>query len=300
MTTVTIAVLATVAALLYGLRWRHLRALAQLAASRGRLGDDGILVGAEGFVLERQDAPALLLLHGAGDTPQTLRYLASHLHTRGYHVDVPLLPGHGRTPAAFARLNADDLTAAAKSHYVRLRNEREWVAVIGLSMGGALAIQIAADAPELPALGLIAPYLALPPLIERAAKLSRIWGPVLPLVRSGDGISVLDPDERDRSLAYGVFTPAALRALRETVRRAREALPRVTAPTLVVHSRGDNRITNKDAEAMFARLGAGPKSFEKRLEWIEGAAHIITVDYGREKVFEMLADWMDSHRTVSS
>ena len=53
---------------------------------------------------------------------------------------------------------------------------------------------------------------------------------------------MLDPVERDRNLAYGVFTAAGLRALRETMRRAVVALPRVTAPTLVIQSREDNRI----------------------------------------------------------
>ena len=32
---------------------------------------------------------------------------------------------------------------------------------------------------------------------------------------------------------------------------------------------------------------------EKRLEWITGAAHIITVDYGRERVIDLLASWME-------
>jgi carboxylesterase len=296
MTTVSLAVLAVVAATSYALRWRHIRALTALVEARGRRSPDGVIAGAEGFVLERAGAPALLLLHGAGDTPQTLRYLAAALHERGYHVEAPLLPGHGRSMREFAQLRADDLTDAAHREYRRMKDSHEWLGVIGLSMGGALAVQVAARAPELPALGLLVPYLAMPKNVERAATLSWIWGPLVPLVRSGDGLSVLDPDERNRSLAYGVFTPSALRALRETVRRAVDALPHVSAPTLVVHSRGDNRIGAADAEAAFARIGAN----EKRLQWIAGAAHVITVDYGREKVFEMVADWMDSHRSRGS
>ena len=31
---------------------------------------------------------------------------------------------------------------------------------------------------------------------------------------------------------------------------------------------------------------------EKKLEWIEGGGHIITVDYGRDKVFEEVANWI--------
>ena len=54
--------------------WRrqHIRALEALTLTNRRLGPDGIVVGGEGFVLERRGAPAVLLLHGAGDTPGAL------------------------------------------------------------------------------------------------------------------------------------------------------------------------------------------------------------------------------------
>jgi carboxylesterase len=237
----------------------------------------------------------VLLLHGAGDTPQTLRYLADALYEHGFHVAAPLLPGHGRSIEDFRRVRADELIGAARSSYLDLRQTHPWVGVIGLSMGGALAVQLAAEHPELPALGLVAPYLAMPARIERAARFARWWGPLAPVLRSADGLSVLDPIERERSLAYGVFTPAALVALQVTMRRALEALPRVVAPTLMIQSREDNRISVADGERAFALLGAR----EKRLQWITGAAHVITVDYGRDLVIASLTSWMESH-TVNS
>jgi len=73
------------------------------------------------------------------------------------------------------------------------------------------------------------------------------------------------------------------------VQRAVAALPSVTAPTLMIQSREDNRIDAEAAEQAFRQLGAR----EKRLEWITGAAHIVTVDYGRERVIDLLASWME-------
>jgi len=95
-------------------RAKYMRDLTRLTLSRRVLGADGIVVGGEGFVLERAEAPAVLLLHGGGDTPQTLRYLATALHARGFHVDAPLLPGHGRTVRDFARVTANQLIDATK------------------------------------------------------------------------------------------------------------------------------------------------------------------------------------------
>ena len=272
-------------------RARHLRAMDALTMRRRRIGPDGVVIGGEGFVLRRDNAPAILLLHGAGDTPQTMRYLADALYARGFHVVAPLLPGHGRSIRDFESITADALTDAALAVHKTLAATHDWVGVIGLSMGGALAVQVAAANTELPALGLIAPYLAMPPRVERAAELSPLWGRIVPVLRASEGASVLDPVEAERNLAYGVFTPGALRALRDTMRRAVEKLPLVVAPTLMIQSRQDNRISVADATRAFDAIGAR----EKRLEWITGAAHIITVDYGRDTVIAQLAAFMEAH-----
>jgi carboxylesterase len=293
--TVVILPLVTAAAAAIGaVVWRrsHSRRVERDCLARRPLGPNGIITGAEAFDLDAPNGRAVLLVHGGGDTPQTLRYLADVLHARGYAVRAPLLPGHGRTLRDFASVTADAWIDAVRADYRALRARYPWVGVIGLSMGGALAVQLAAEVDgDLPALGLVAPYLTIPPFVRRAVRLAPIWGPVLPYVRSADsGRSIHDPVEEERSRAYGVFTPAALRALMITADRASALLPRVTAPTLVIQSRQDNRITPDACEQSFCTLGAR----EKRLVWIEGAGHIITVDRGREKVLEALADWMDA------
>jgi len=65
----------------------------------------------------------------------------------------------------------------------------------------------------------------------------------------------------------------------------------VAAPTLVIHSRNDPRVTIADAEAAFARLG----SEEKALEWVERSGHVISVDFDRELVAQRVIDWLESH-----
>jgi carboxylesterase len=277
-------------------RARQIAALTAFSMRRRPLGPSGIVVGGEEITLARPDAPAVLIVHGAGDTPQTVRYLAEELYANRYHVAAPLLPGHGRHVREFRRVSADAWRAAVSEAYASLAATHEWVGVVGVSMGGALAVDLAAQTPSLPALALVAPYLAMPPRIERAAQASWLWGFASPLVRSADGLSILDPVERERNLAYGVFTASALRALRLTVRRAAAALPRVAAPTLVIQSRQDNRISPEAATRAFELLGAP----ERRLEWIEGAAHIITVDYGRDAVIAALIAWMNAHRVSAN
>jgi esterase/lipase len=60
-----------------------------------------------------------------------------------------------------------------------------------------------------------------------------------------------------------------------------------------MQSTTDNRISSAATQRAFERLGAR----DKKLEWIEGAGHVITVDYGWQRVVDRMVEWMESHRT---
>jgi carboxylesterase len=289
------AVLSVFAALALGARAAYPRYFERRAVRRRPLGPDGIVVGASPLILRREGAPGVLLLHGAGDTPQVLAELATHLYERGYSVRVPLLAGHGRQLAELTTADARKWHNDASNALAEMRASHDWVGLIGLSLGGALAIQLAAEKRDIPALVLLAPYVAMPPLARRAAVTSRGWGWLLPYFSSFGSRSVRDAAAAARGLGHGVLTPAALRAIYHVVGDATRALPHVTAPTLVIQSREDNRISAASATEAFARLGAS----EKQFVWVEGAAHVITVDYGREHVFALATEWLDSQLKIS-
>jgi alpha-beta hydrolase superfamily lysophospholipase len=81
-------------------------ALSRALAQRLPVGAQGIIPGAEPIRIAGSPDDAVLLLHGFGDTPRTLAYLARALADAGYTVYVPLLPGHGRTLQSFDRTRA--------------------------------------------------------------------------------------------------------------------------------------------------------------------------------------------------
>lgn len=250
----------------------------------------GIAVGAESFTIEGSNGRALLLLHGSGDTPQTLRYLAERLNAAGYTVHAPLLPGHGRSPRAFTQVSAKAYLAAAHEALEALREKAPWVGVVGLSMGGAIAVQLAASSPDVRALVLLAPYLTPPAAVRWVARLSPLWGLVQPQLGGRGERSVHDPVARDASHAYGTFPPQALRALMATAAAGRAALPRVTVPTLVVNSRDDNRIPRALAERATASMVAPVER-----KWVDGCGHVITVDYCRDAVADLTLDFLARH-----
>lgn len=251
-----------------------------------------IRAGAEAIDLREEGSYGALLLHGFGDTPQTLAGLAKKLKSGGYGVYAPLLPGHGRTMASFTKSGADEWARAAKDAFVEMRSRHQSVAIVGLSMGGALAVALAADVQEeVPALALIAPYIEMPRLLRVAASTHRLWGRFAGEVSAQNPRSIRDPIEREKSLAYGTVTGSALYQLLKVVRRARKALADVKAPTLLIQSREDPRCSPRGAEQAMKAIGAR----EKKLVWTEGAGHVITVDYGHVRVYSEVKDWLDTH-----
>ena len=277
-------------------------------------GRDGIIDGAHPIDHRGSRTRAVLILHGFGDTPQTVGYLAAHLHGLGFTVRAPLLAGHGRTLREFGRSTADQWLHAAERELLALQREYESVGVIGVSMGGALAVILAArdsgsaaapgtrrlvTAPDsaaagdahparpLSALVLIAPYLSMRAPARRLAACHWMLSPFIRYLPSREEASILDADERRRNRGFGTVTPRLLRELQRLVSRARGSLGIVTTPTLMIQSRTDNRIDPDAATGSFDRLG----SPVKRFEWTEGG-HVITVDVGRERVLSMTGDWL--------
>jgi len=250
-----------------------------------------ILPGAETIDLQEGGSRGALLLHGFGDTPQTLALLARRLRKSGYNVLAPLLPGHGRTLESFRKSRASEWIAATKDAYIDMRSRHDSVSVVGLSMGGALAVLLASEQRKIPALVLIAPYLGMPRRLRVAAATHWLWGRLAGEVNARNQRSIRDPIEREKNLAYGTVTGRGLRELSRVVRWARKSLTDVRTPTLIIQSREDPRCSPAVAEFALKKLG----SEDKKLVWTEGAGHIITVDYGRERVFGEVERWLSAH-----
>ncbi|MBI3789852.1 MAG: alpha/beta fold hydrolase [Gemmatimonadetes bacterium] len=266
------------------------RRIARDAADRlGPLDDEGVVRGAEAVALDAGPR-TVLLLHGFGDTPESLAGLARSLHAQGWTVRVPLLPGHGRTVAAFAASRRTDWEAAARAAHAALAG-RGPVALVGQSMGAALAVQLAAAHPETPALVLLAPLLSLTPELERGERWWWLLAVVRPLLDSRDDRSILDPTARDASRGYGVLPVRLVPELVGLVRAAVALLSRVRVPVRIIQSRDDNRVSVAGTEAAFARIGSRTKD----LVWRTNAGHVVSVDTGRDAVWSLVAAWLTEH-----
>ena len=268
------------------------RRLARAIAERLPLGADGIIVGAQPESLLASRTHAVLVLHGFGDTPQSVRELAHSLHARGWSVEVPLLPGHGRTLAEFGMARSHDWIGHTRDQVARLRRTYQHVSLVGLSVGAALCAIVAAERDDLDALVMLSPYLSMPEYVRRLAPLLRVSGKLAPFRQStGRTPSIHDPEAAAQSLGFGAISGHLLAELHDVTSIAREAMSHVSVPTLYMAARNDSRVPVDDTLRNWRDLQTNDREF--RL--LERSGHIMTADVEKQTVFDETARWLSEH-----
>lgn len=203
--------------------------------------------------------PALVLVHGLGLSGRSLVPLGERLAER-YPVWIPDLPGFGDSERPDRTLDIPELADALAGWMDAVGLER--AAVAGHSLGGQVAIDLAARRPErVDRLILFGPTMdpAAPTLLGQAIRLLR----ATPLEPLGSSLTVLGDILR---CAPTRILATARMALADPVLAK---LPRVAAPTLVVGG-GRDPITPPGWLGRVA--GALP---DARLVLIPGAGHLV-------------------------
>ncbi|MDK1475556.1 alpha/beta fold hydrolase [Streptomyces sp. 549] len=218
----------------------------------------------------------VLLCHGFTGTPQSMRPWAQYLADRGLTVSLPLLPGHGTRWEDMQVTGWQDWYATV-DHELRALTERcEQVFVCGLSMGGALALRLAAKhGPAVEGVVVVNPGMTFP----------RAQGLALPvvrhLVRSTKGVANDIAKEGATELAYERVPLHAAHSLNAFFKLVRSELPQVTQPLLVLHSRVDHVVPPTDSAVVLSSVS----STDVTETVLERSLHVATLDHDAERIF---------------
>jgi carboxylesterase len=218
-----------------------------------------------------QGRDAALCIHGLTGTPYEVRPLGAALAASGIRALGPLLPGHGASPEALARVSHTEWMTAIRAAYRGLRDQHVHVYVVGLSLGGLLALWLAAQE-DVDALVVVAVPLRLR---SRLLPLLPLAKRVLPFVSKRHGSDIRDAAARARHPSNLVMPLASIQELVRMQHRVRECLGRVTAPILVAHGSFDATAHPDDAREIAGRV-ASP---ERELLWLPSSGHVVPVDY---------------------
>ncbi|HET7173563.1 MAG TPA: alpha/beta fold hydrolase [Nocardioidaceae bacterium] len=218
----------------------------------------------------------VLLLHGFTGTPASMVPWGRALAAEGFTVDVPRLPGHGTTWQELNRTRWEDWYGEARRSLGGLRSRSEQVFVCGLSMGGCLALLLAAEQPEQVAgLALVNPSVTSTDRRLTAVPLLKHFVPAI----KGIGGDIKRPGVEESGYDH---TPLrALDSLRGMWRHVRDELPKVVAPILLFRSRTDHVVDPSSAELIRQRVS----SREFTEQPLEDSYHVATLDYDAPRIF---------------
>lgn len=229
----------------------------------------------------------ILLIHGFTGAPPEMRPLGEFLADHGYTASCPLLPGHGVQPSALNQVRWQEWADAVQAAYRDLRGRSQQVFVGGLSLGGLLALHLAAHEPSVQGLLLFAPGLRL---LDRRLPLTTVAKYILPLRPKNElaDSDLADPEAFDRLWSYEVYPLAGASQLWRLQRTVRKELSRVQQPVLIIQGRRDRSIHPDTPQTILV----GVRSKDTRLIWLENSGHALTVDAERQQVFEVSLAWI--------
>jgi carboxylesterase len=233
---------------------------------------------------------AALVIHGFTGWPGEMAFLGDRLSNAGLAVSIPRLPGHGTNGRDFMETGWRDWMRAAIDAYLELAASHPRVHAVGFSMGGLIAIILAARVP-VARLCLVAPGVMINnPLLP----FTPILAPFMRRLRWPDAVprGLVDPEDETVlareywSWRFGSQSASFLRLQR----MARRLLGRVSADTLVVLGGKDPTVPLSAWDFIRARIGS---TILERAVFPE-SVHQIPSGVDRGPVADAIARWLSA------
>ena len=224
----------------------------------------------------------LLLIHGFTGSTVEMKPMGRYFHQQGYSVCGPLLKGHGTTPEDMNETNWVDWLASAKEGYQRLKEAGcEHIGVIGLSMGGLLALKIGQHLPVMGIVTLCAPLKVR----DKRIGLARYVRRILPYKKR---IGSKTDHIEEQLYVYERTPVSCIASLHELIHNVRKALPSINKPVLIVQAKEDETVDPISARLIYERVG----SPDKKVVIFKHSSHLITLDREQDALHEKVSAFM--------
>jgi carboxylesterase len=236
---------------------------------------DDILPGCEPFS-SPGNSMGVLILHGFTGNPYSMRPLAQRCAEVGYSVELPRLPGHGTSLDDLVPRRWSDFVETALGAYDQLAERCDGVAVVGLSVGGALTALIAEERPDVAGCVFINPMLKGPGA-ELEQGLKELIDSGLDVMATDGGSDI--KKEGTTEAKYEGWPLRALQSVIDGVMIVNANLSSITAPSLLLSSREDHTVAPDNGDEIVNK-SCGPV---ERI-WLEESYHVATLDNDQEVV----------------
>ena len=217
-----------------------------------------------------------VLVHGLSSSPAALREWADAFSQHGIDTHLVLLPGHGTKPEDLLQVQWEDWLASVQQAVQDLRHSCDRVFVLGQSLGGTLALRVAARN-EIDAVITLAAIAYL--------KDWRLWflpflRPFLQWRQSPDNDIARDVTDIG---SYDRLPLHAIEQLLELASMVRTDLPRIQVPALLVQSENDHVAPPGNLDFIHERIG----SPDKQLVRVRDSYHVLSLDHDRHRLIDL-------------
>jgi len=230
--------------------------------------------------LPRYEKVGVLLLHGFTSSTRTVDGMVPYLEKRRIPYAMPVLRGHGTHYRDMAGTTADDWYADAEKALLELSAKVDKVIVVGLSMGGLVAIDLGIRHPDkiaslvtmATALKFKDPLSGLSEYLSRAVK---FWP-------SPNAYNDKECAENNRN--YPKFATDAFVSLYKYSREVEMRLPELMAPIMILQSKKDQIVSPVSANLIYE----GVSSEFRDIVWFKRSGHEMGQDMEAAQVFETI------------
>lgn len=254
----------------------------------------GLIKGISPFEFKKGDT-GVLLIHGYTGTSREMLPLARYLSEHNISSYGILLPGHGSTPRELKKTTKEDWYKAAEDALIKMKKEYRTIYIAGFSIGSAIAIKLAANY-QVDGIALLSPAVYLKKKegdmlsVESQIKLLNLFF-FYSYLKKPHPPDVKDPSVDESNPFYEFYPVNTLKHLIDTMKEARELLPKITCPILILQSKGDIDLSEEGPEYIYKNAASN----NKKIVWLERSGHIITLDYDRDRVNEEVYRFVAGH-----
>jgi carboxylesterase len=216
----------------------------------------------------------ILFVHGFTGSPASLRPWAEFIAAHGYSIRLPLLPGHGTSPADLNKSAWNQWYATAEHEYLDLAAKCQKVFVFSLSMGGALTLRLAE-------LHQPAGIVLVNPLIH----IKGINGFLVPILskfismRPAVGNDIKKPGANE--YAYDALPLKGVASMLKLLADVRSRISMLRAPLLLLHSVDDHVVPASNSAWILGHAA----SESKREILLKDSYHVATIDNDAPIIF---------------
>jgi carboxylesterase len=248
-----------------------------------------IIPTAEPFFFPGQPGqPGCLLIHGFTGAPKEMRWMGEYLSGQGYPCLGIRLAGHATRPQDMIHSRYTDWIASVEDGYHLLCGVTDRIYLVGLSMGGVLALLMSTRLDVDGVVAMSTPYRIPYGYPVWWIKLLSKFIPYQPKSKEEPGATWFDKDAYASHISYPqnpVRSGAELKLLLEEMRAA---LPTVKKPVLLIHSKNDTYVLPENLERIYADLGTS----DKTKLYVTESSHVVTRDAARGEVFRAASEFI--------